>query len=109
MVQPLARDGFLFPSVRKGVVSDMTMTRLMGRRAMDARPHGFRSSLRNWLAEATDASHEVAESCLAHVVGGTVERAYRRTDYFEQRLVFMGRWAKHVTGQTEQDLEVVKV
>lgn len=96
--KPLARDGFLFPSVRKGVISDATMARLMERRGMDARPHGFRSSLRNWLAEATDAPHEVAEGCLAHVVGGTVERAYRRTDYLDHRRVLMARWAKLVCG-----------
>lgn len=50
-----ARDGFMFPSVRKGVISDATMARLMERRELEARPHGFRSSLRTWLAECTDA------------------------------------------------------
>lgn len=106
--KPLARDGFLFPSIRKGVISDATMSRLMERRGMEARPHGFRSSLRNWLAEATDAPFEVAESCLAHVVGGTVERAYRRTDYLDQRRVVMARWAKHVTGQGGQVVQLAK-
>ncbi len=46
------RDGFLFPSVRKGVISDMTMSRLMERGGLEARPHGFRSSLRDWIATA---------------------------------------------------------
>lgn len=95
-----ARDGFLFPSVRKGVISDATMARLMERRGMEARPHGFRSSLRDWLAEATDALHEVAEACLGHTTDGAVVRAYRRTDFLEQRWVLLGRWAKHVTGQS---------
>jgi integrase len=95
---PLARDGFLFPSVRKGVISDATMARLMERRGLDARPHGFRTSLRTWLAEATEAPHEVAETCLGHVVGNRVERAYRRTDYLDQRRVLLERWARHVTG-----------
>ena len=96
----LARDGFLFPSIRKGVISDATMSRLMERRELSARPHGFRSSLRDWLAEATDAPHEVAETMLGHVVGGSVERAYRRTDYLEQRKVLMGRWADLITGKS---------
>lgn len=95
-----ARDGFLFPSVRKGVISDATMSRLMERREMEARPHGFRSSLRDWLAEATDAPHDVAETMMGHVVGGAVERAYRRTDFLEQRRVLLARWAMHVTGQS---------
>lgn len=106
---PLARDGYLFPSVRKGVISDATMSRLMERRGMVERPHGFRSSLRVWLAEATDTPHEIAETCLGHVVGGAVERAYRRTDYLEQRQVVMARWAKHVTGQNGQVINMVKI
>ncbi len=105
--KPLARDGFLFPNVRKGVISDMTMGRLMERMKLDARPHGFRSSLRDWLAEVTDTTHEVAESCLSHVVGGSVERAYRRTDYLEQRQIVMARWAKHVTGQNGQVVKLI--
>ena len=40
------RDGFMFPGVRKGVISDMMMGMFMRRRGMEARPHGFRSSFR---------------------------------------------------------------
>lgn len=105
--QRLARDGFLFPSIRKGVISDATMSRLMERRKLDARPHGFRSSLRDWIAETTDTPHDIAETCLGHTVGGSVERAYRRTDYLDQRRVLMERWAKHVTGQNGQVLQLV--
>lgn len=104
----LARDGSMFPSQRKGVISDATMSRLMERREMEARPHGFRSSLRDWIAETTDTPHDIAETCLGHTVGGSVERAYRRTDYLEQRRVLMERWAKHVTGQNGQVLQMVK-
>lgn len=104
-----ARDGFLFPSVRKGVISDATMSRLMERRGMDARPHGFRSSLRDWLAEATDAPHEVAELTLGHVTGGAVVRAYRRTDFLEQRRVLLARWADHVTGNGGQVVKLAEV
>lgn len=94
-----ARDGYLFPSVRKGVISDMTMAMLMKRAKLGARPHGFRSSLRDWIAETTGTPHDIAETVLGHVVGGSVERAYRRTDFLEQRRALMGRWAKHVTHQ----------
>jgi len=102
-----ARGGFLFPSVRKGVISDATMSRMMERRGMAVRPHGFRTSLRTWLAESTDAPHEVAEACLAHVTGSSVVRAYRRTDYIEQRRVLMERWAGPVTGQSGQVIRMV--
>tara|TARA_R110002073_G_scaffold3906_1_gene26070 strand:+ start:395 stop:1588 length:1194 start_codon:yes stop_codon:yes gene_type:complete len=98
LARPHARGGFLFPNTRGGVISDMTLSRHMERRGLEARPHGFRTSLRTWLAEATDAPHEVAEAMLAHVVDGGVVRAYRRTDYLEQRRALAERWADHVTG-----------
>ncbi|HEV2897374.1 MAG TPA: integrase arm-type DNA-binding domain-containing protein [Pseudaminobacter sp.] len=103
-----ARDGFLFPSVRRGVISDATMARLMERRDMEARPHGFRSSLRDWLAECTDAPHEVAETVLGHIAGNAVTKAYRRTDFLEQRRKLADRWADHVTGKGGAVLELVK-
>jgi integrase len=93
-----ARDGFLFPGVRQGVISDATMSRYMERRGMQARPHGFRSSFRDWVAETTNTPHEVAETALGHTVGGAVERAYRRTDHLEQRRALMHRWAEFLRG-----------
>jgi len=92
------RDGYLFAGVRRGVISDASMSRLMERRGMTERPHGFRSSLRTWLADCTKASEEVAETVLAHKVGSKVVRAYRRTDHFEERASLMERWAQHVCG-----------
>jgi integrase len=98
LARPHARNGYLFPNTRGGVISDMTLSRMMERRGLEARPHGFRTSLRTWLAEATDAPHEVAEAMLAHATDGGVVRAYRRTDWIEQRAALAARWADHVTG-----------
>ena len=95
---PFANDGYLFPGTRKGVISDATMSRMMQRRGMVARPHGFRTSLRTWLADCTNAPEEVAELCIEHNTASKVVRAYRRTDFLEQRAVLMQRWADHVTG-----------
>ena len=97
--RPFSRDGFLFPGVRKGVISDMTMTKLMDRRGLEARPHGFRSSFRDWTAETTNTPREVAETCLGHVSGGAVERAYRRTDFLDQRRALMEQWTSFVASQ----------
>jgi integrase len=80
----------------------MTLSRMMERRGLEARPHGFRTSLRTWLAETTDAPHEVAEAMLAHVTDGGVVRAYRRTDSLELRTKLADRWADHVTGGAGQ-------
>ena len=107
LAKPLARDGFLFPSVRKGVISDATMSRHMERRKLLARPHGFRSSFKTWCVETTDMPEVVVETSLAHVVGSKVERSYRRTDLLERRRPLMARWADHVTGRNAS--EVIKI
>ncbi|WP_247877601.1 tyrosine-type recombinase/integrase [Brucella pituitosa] len=101
-----ARAGFLFPNVRSGVISDMTLGMFMRRAKLDARPHGFRSSLRDWIAETTDTPYDIAETILGHIVGGSVERAYRRTDFLEQRRILMERWSKHTTGQNNNILSI---
>ena len=107
LARPHARNGFLFPNTRGGVISDTTLSRHMERRDLEARPHGFRTSLRTWLAEVTDAPHEVAEAMLAHVTDSGVVRAYRRTDYLEQRAKLGERWADHVTGGAGQVVKLV--
>ncbi|WP_430936555.1 tyrosine-type recombinase/integrase [Rhodovulum sp. YNF3179] len=90
-------DGFPFIGNKGKPLSDMTLSQLMKRRGLNSRPHGFRSSFRTWCAEMTDTPREVAEAALAHISGGKVERAYRRTDYLDLRRDLMARWADHVT------------
>ena len=90
----LSRDGFLFSGVKRGVISDASMARVMERRGIDARPHGFRSTLRVWLTEKAQANNDVAEVIIAHKTGTNVERAYNRTDYLEQRRGYMKNWAE---------------
>ncbi|WP_375692864.1 tyrosine-type recombinase/integrase, partial [Bartonella sp. AP213QHHD] len=96
----LSRNDFFFSARGRGSLAEKCMATYMRKNKIEARPHGFRSSLRNWLAETTDAPYEVAETILAHIVGGQAERAYCRTDYLEQRRVYMDKWAAYVTGQT---------
>ncbi len=93
---------------RPPVISDGTLSNYMKDRGMEARPHGFRSSLRDYLAEATDAPREVAETILGHLAGGKVELSYRRTDYLELRRKLMERWADHVTGTTGKVVQIAE-
>lgn len=100
LAAPFERVGLVFPGTKPGKpLSDMTWTAFFKRRRIEARPHGFRSSLRTWLAETTDAPREVAEACLAHVNAGKVEAAYRRTDFLERRRVLMERWGAYCSEQ----------
>lgn len=85
----------IFPSPVKLVqLSDMTLSgvlRRMGRK--DITVHGFRSSFRDWAAEATDFSNEMAEMALAHAIGNKVEAAYRRGDLLVKRFNMMNKWS----------------
>lgn len=101
LARPHARNGFLFPNTRGGVIGDMTLSRYMERRGLKARPHGFRTSLRTWLAEACAAKHEIAEMMIGHVSDSKVVRAYRRTDYLGERCSLVERWAAHVTNYSK--------
>lgn len=85
---------FVFPAIRGGKLSDMTLSAVCRRMGADAVPHGFRSSFRDWCAESTSYPHEVAEMALAHAVGSAVERAYRRGDLLEKRRRLMDDWAR---------------
>jgi integrase len=95
--RPFNRDGYLFPGLRRGVISDMTMIKHMRDADLAYRPHGFRSSFRDWVAERTETPYEIAETCMAHSVGSQIERAYRRTDYLDQRREIMEEWGKFIS------------
>ena len=53
--------------------------------------HGIRSVGRMWMHQ-NKIPFEVAESCLTHVVGSAVTRAYLRTDYFDERREALEKW-----------------
>ena len=89
-------DGLVFPSAMGRVLSQTGMPKLLHQLGIDAVPHGFRSSFRDWAAECTDAPREVCELALAHVNRDRVEAAYRRSDLFEKRRVLMAGWADYV-------------
>ncbi|MER9135139.1 integrase arm-type DNA-binding domain-containing protein [Mesorhizobium sp. M0830] len=108
----------VFPAVRGGELSDMTLAaaikrmngaeRKAGREGWvdpkqldgDGKPkvataHGFRSTFRDWAKEISDHPRELAEMALAHAVGDAVERAYARGDALEKRRTLMQDWAAH--------------
>jgi len=89
-------EGHVFPGMR-GALSDMSLTAVLRRMGVSATAHGFRSTFRDWVAECTDHSREVAEMALAHAVGDRVEAAYRRGDLFEKRLALMSDWASFLS------------
>lgn len=107
LAKHFARKGLLFAGAGGKPISDMTLTALMRRRGLEARPHGFRSTLRVWLAETIEPPFEVGEAMIGHLTGNKVQRAYLRTDFLEQRRVLAERWADFVTGGTGNVVRLV--
>lgn len=77
----------------KNPLSDMTLLKVLRDMEIMVTVHGFRSAFRDWVAEQTDYSGEVAEAALAHTVSNKVEAAYRRTDFLDKRRLLMRNWA----------------
>ncbi len=79
---------------RKGQgLSNMSLLKVMRELRPDYVVHGFRSSFRDWVGEATNHSGDVAEMALSHTIKNKVEAAYRRGDLFEKRRRMMEDWA----------------
>ncbi len=77
----------------KKPLSDMTLLKILRDMGLGVTVHGFRSAFRDWVAEQTDYSGEIAEAALAHTVSNKVEAAYRRTDFLDKRRLLMRDWA----------------
>jgi integrase len=92
----IADNPLVFPAPRGGPLSDATLAAVMKRMTVDATPHGFRSTFRDWCAEHTNFPREVAEMALAHVIPSAVERAYRRGDLLVKRTKLMQDWCKYL-------------
>ncbi len=86
----------VFPTQKGKALSDMAFLMLMRRMKVDAVPHGFRSTFRDWVGERTSFPTDLAEMSLAHKIVNKVEAAYARSDLFDKRRELMNAWAKHV-------------
>jgi integrase len=84
---------YVFAAPRGGALSDMSISAVCRRMEVDAVPHGFRSTFRDWTAESTAYARDVAEMALAHTIPNAVEAAYRRGTLFDKRVRLMRDWA----------------
>ena len=92
---PPTETRLIFPSKRGKSLRDDSLMAAYRSLEVGGTVHGLRSAFRDWAAECSSAPREVAEAALAHVAGAT-ERAYRRSDLFEQRAELMNDWADYI-------------
>lgn len=87
------KSGYLF-DVKRKPLSESAMLMLLRRMEFgNITVHGFRSTFRDWVAEKTSFSRDLAELSLAHVNKDRVEAAYLRGDALEKRAELMQAWA----------------
>ena len=91
---------YVFKAPRGGAFSDMALSQLLKRMGRpDITVHGFRSTFRDWAGETTQFGREEVEMALAHTLGSSVERAYRRGRALEKRRELMAAWADYCAGK----------
>ena len=88
--------GLVFPSWTGRSITPGALSKLFIDLGIACVPHGLRSTFRTWAAES-DVPREIGEFCLAHVVGSQAERAYMRSDLYQQRAEVMQRWAAAIS------------
>lgn len=100
---------FVFPGMRRGKsLSSGALEAVLTRMQIEATPHGFRSTFRDWVGEHTSFSTELAEIALAHRVGDKTEQAYRRGDALDRRRELMEAWASF-TNTTATGQKIVPI
>ncbi|MCK8514884.1 integrase arm-type DNA-binding domain-containing protein [Methylonatrum kenyense] len=94
---------YVFPNTKGGPISDMTMSAVCRRMGVDAVPHGFRSSFKDWARHYTFRDSEgfphrfddeVSELALAHVNSDATRAAYARDELLPQRREMMNYWSE---------------
>ncbi|MEP1202006.1 tyrosine-type recombinase/integrase [Tateyamaria sp.] len=78
------------------LMSDETIaTAMQGAGLGEYTVHGWRSTFSDW-ANAQGWSRDLIEDALAHQIGNSTERAYRRGDYLDRRQKLMAAWARYL-------------
>ncbi|MCY3810325.1 MAG: tyrosine-type recombinase/integrase [Gammaproteobacteria bacterium] len=98
-VGELRQNELVFPSARGRRMSDNTLSKLLRDLGIDAVPHGFRSSFRDWCGDSGH-SRELAEAALAHAIRNKAEAAYARTDLLARRQGLMEAWSRYLEARS---------
>lgn len=86
-------------------LSNSAMLDVLEGLGVDVTVHGFRSSFSDWAGDKMAARFpcELVQLALAHAIGNTTDRAYRRTTALEQRRELMNAWATYCERPPETD------
>jgi integrase len=107
---PVQKDcPYVFPSPRDNHLSDMALSQITRRMGVDAVPHGFRSTFKDWARTSTSYPDEVSELALAHVSTDATRAAYARDALLPKRARMMEDWARFcATTQVKAEVTPIK-
>jgi len=100
---------YVFTAPRGGALSDMAISAVCRRMEVDAVPHGFRSTFKDWCRSATSYSDEVSELALAHVNSDATRAAYARDELLPKRARLMRDWAKYCASSETSNSSVTPI
>ena len=92
----MAGSNIVFTAPRGGELSDTSLLMVARRMEVDAVPHGFRSTFKDWCRSATAYADEVSELALAHVNNDATRAAYARDELLPRRAKLMQEWARYL-------------
>ena len=101
---PQTGSSYVFPAPRGGALSDMALSAVCRRMHVNAVPHGFRSSFKDWARNCTSYPDEVSELALAHVSSDATRAAYARDGLLMQRRKLLEEWGRFCAIEQESDL-----
>ena len=89
--------GLIFPQqYRRRALDAGHLSDLMNDLGIDATPHGFRSSFRNWAGRRVGVAPAVAEAAIEHKASG-VEGVYLTDDFFDERIPVTQAWSDYLS------------
>ena len=100
---------YVFAGQRGGALSDMALSSVTKRMGVEAVPHGFRSSFKDWARNKTSAADEVSELALAHVNSDATRAAYARDELLPARARMMKQWATYCAKPAVQSATVTDI
>jgi len=91
---------YIFPGRKRNKpISDTVVRQRLHENYPSLTLHGFRSTMRDWVAEKTMYPERVAEAALSHKIDNKTVAAYFRTDLFDKRRELMDLWSLYLLGK----------
>lgn len=98
----------VFSSAGGKPFSDRALTAVLHRMKIDAVPHGFLSTFREWAGEPTNHPRDIAEHALAHAIDNKLETADWGGEALKKLREIMQKWADFCKSSVDNRNSLIK-